>query len=165
MRVNEQIRISTIRLIDDEGEQIGIVPIEEARERAEEAGMDLVEVSPNATPPVCRIMNYGKYKYEITKRQKQARKKRHIIHIKEIKMRPEISDHDFAFKVKHAREFLERGDKVKFTLMFRGREILHKDHGRAVLERVIQTVEDIATVESHIRAEGRNLTMLVAPRP
>jgi translation initiation factor IF-3 len=165
VRVNEQIRIATIRLIDQDGEQVGIVPVEDARQRADDAGMDLVEVSPNATPPVCRIMNYGKYKYEITKKQKEAKKKRHVIHIKEIKMRPEISIHDFDFKVKHAREFLERGDKVKFTLMFRGRAILHKENGRAVLERVVATLDDAATVESHIRSEGRNLTMLMTPRP
>ncbi len=164
MRVNEQIRISPIRLIGDDGEQIGIVPIEDARRRAEVAGMDLVEVSPNAEPPVCRIMNYGKYKYEITKRQKQARKNRHVIHVKEIKMRPEISEHDFDFKMKHAKEFLDRGDKVKFTLVFRGRQILHRDKGQAILERAYNSLNEIATVESEIHSEGRNLTMLVSPR-
>lgn len=164
MRVNEQIRISPVRLIDDEGNQLGILPVDEARNMAAQAGLDLVEVSPNADPPVCRIMDYGKYRYEITKRAKIARKKRHIVQIKEIKMRPEISEHDFDFKIKHAREFLERGDKVKFTLVFRGREILHKDHGKNVLVRAIETLADVASVETDIHAEGRNLSMLVNPK-
>ena len=164
MRVNQQIRVSTIRLIDEEGNQIGIVPIDEARSQADSAGLDLVEVSPNASPPVCRIMDYGKYRYEITKRAKMARKKRHVVQIKEIKMRPEISGHDFDFKVKHAKEFLSRGDKVKFTVIFRGREILHKDHGRIVLQRTIGMLEDIASVETDIHSEGRNMSMLVAPK-
>jgi len=164
VRVNDQIRISPIRLIDSDGEQIGILPVEDARRQAEEAGLDLVEVSPNAKPPVCRIMDYGKYRYEITKRHKMARKKRHVVHIKEIKMRPEISDHDFQFKIKHAEEFLSRGDKVKFTLIFRGREILHKDHGRAVLTRVKDTLKDVASVETDIHSEGRNLSMLLSSK-
>ena len=164
MRVNEQIRISPVRLIDDDGNQLGILTVDEARNQAAQAGLDLVEVSPNADPPVCRIMDYGKYRYEITKRAKVARKKRHIVQIKEIKMRPEISDHDFDFKIKHAREFLERGDKVKFTLVFRGREILHKDHGKNVLVRAIETLNDVASVETDIHAEGRNLSMLVNPK-
>ena len=164
MRVNEQIRISPVRLIDDDGNQLGILPVDEARNMATQAGLDLVEVSPNADPPVCRIMDYGKYRYEITKRAKMARKKRHIVQIKEIKMRPEISEHDFDFKIKHAREFLERGDKVKFTLVFRGREILHKDHGKTVLVRAIETLADVATVETDIHSEGRNLSMLVNPK-
>lgn len=164
MRVNQQIRVSPIRLIDEEGNQIGIVPVDEARNQAESAGLDLVEVSPNATPPVCRIMDYGKYRYEITKRAKVARKKRHVVHIKEIKMRPEISEHDFDFKIKHAKEFLSRGDKVKFTVIFRGREILHKDHGRIVLQRTVGILEDIASVETDIHSEGRNMSMLVAPK-
>ncbi len=153
-----------MRLIDSEGEQIGIVPVEEAQKSAYDVGLDLVEVSPNAKPPVCRIMDYGKYRYEVTKRQKQARKNRHVVHIKEIKMRPEISDHDFNFKLKHAEEFLGRGDKVKFTLIFRGREILHKDHGRAVLERVKETLAEVGNVETDIHHEGRNLSMLVSPK-
>jgi len=164
VRVNEQIRISPIRLIDEEGKQIGVVPIDTARKEAEQAGLDLVEGSPNADPPVCRIMDYGKFRYEITKRAKVARKKRHVVHIKEIKMRPEISEHDFDFKVKHARDFLSRGDKVKFTLVFRGREILHKDHGRSVLDRVVEVLNDIASVETDIHSEGRNLSMLVSPK-
>ena len=162
MKVNEQITVSPVRLIDDEGNQLGIASVDEAQKQANEAGLDLVEVSPSAKPPVCRIMDYGKYRYELTKRDKLARKKRHVIHIKEIKMRPEISEHDFNFKVNHAVEFINRGDKVKFTLVFRGRQILHKDHGKAVLQRVIEALKDNAVVETEIHNEGRNLSMLIS---
>lgn len=161
MRVNERITVSPVRLIDVDGEQIGVISVEEAQKHADKVGQDLVEVSPNADPPVCRIMDYGKFRYEITKRSKMARKNRHVIHIKEIKMRPEISDHDFNFKIKHAEEFIKRGDKVKFTLIFRGREVLHKDHGKAVLLRVIESIKDVAVVETNIHSEGRNFSMLM----
>lgn len=147
-----------------DGNQVGVVSIEEARRHAEESGLDLVEVSPNAKPPVCRVMDYGKYKYEIAKKAKVARKNRHVIHVKEIKMRSEISEHDFDFKIKHALEFLDRGDKVKFTIMFRGREILHKDHGEAVLVRIKGQLGDRTVLESDIRLEGRNLSMIMAPK-
>lgn len=162
--MNQQIKISPVRLIDMDGNQVGVVSIDEARRHAEEAGLDLVEVSPNAKPPVCRIMDYGKYKYEVSKKAKVARKNRHIVHVKEIKMRSEISGHDFDFKMKHAEEFMDRGDKVKFTIMFRGREILHKDHGEAVLNRIKELFEERAAVESNIRLEGRNLSMIMAPK-
>jgi len=153
-----------VRLIDHEGTQVGIVPNQEAMRYAEEVGLDLVEVSPTAKPPVCRVMDYGKYKYEISKKARIARKNRHIVHVKEIKMRSEISEHDFDFKIKHAIEFLQRGDKVKFTLVFRGREALHKDIGRAVLERAKSVLADKAAVESDIRNEGRNMTMIVGSK-
>lgn len=164
MRVNRQIRISPVRLIDDNGQQVGIVPVDEALKYAEQAGLDLVEVSPTARPPVCRVMDYGKFKYEMSKKARTARKNRHAVQIKEIKMRPEISDHDFDFKVKHAIEFLGRGDKVKFTMVFRGREALHKDIGRKVLERVKEVISDTANVESDIRDEGRTLTMIATSK-
>jgi translation initiation factor IF-3 len=151
-------------LIDEEGKQVGVVPVEEALRLSALAHLDLVEVSPTAKPPVCRIMDYGKFKYEMSKKVRTARKHRHVIHVKEIKMRSEISDHDFNFKMKHAEEFLQRGDKVKFTLVFRGREALHRDIGEAVLKRVTQSLEDKATIESGIRSEGRNLMMIVAPK-
>ncbi len=155
------ISVPTVRLVDQDGNQVGIVPTDQAMEMAIEAGLDLVEVAPNSKPPVCRIMNYGKYKYEISKKQKQARKNRHIAHVKEIKMRSEISEHDYAFKLKHAIEFLKRGDKVKFTLVFRGREILHKDMGENVLRRIEKDLEDVATVEMHRKREGNNLAMIM----
>lgn len=151
-------------MVDEDGNQVGIVPIEEALEAADKAKLDLVEVSPNAKPPVCRIMNYGKYKYEISKKSKKARKNRSIIHVKEIKMRPEISDHDFNFKLRHAEEFFKRGDKVKFSLVFRGREILHKEIGENVLNRIIETLQDIAVIESSIRKDGNNLTMIMVSK-
>lgn len=151
-------------MIDEEGKQVGIIPIEEALRLAEQAHLDLVEVSPTAKPPVCRIMDYGKFKYEISKKVRTARKHRHVIHVKEIKLRSEISDHDFEFKMKHAEEFFQRGDKVKFTLVFRGREALHRDIGEAVLKRVTKALEDKAVIESGIRAEGRNLMLIMAPK-
>lgn len=153
-----------MRLIDAEGKQIGVVPVEEALRAAEAAHLDLVEVSPTAKPPVCRVMDYGKFKYELAKKERTAKKNRHVIHVKEIKMRSEISEHDFDFKIRHANEFLDRGDKVKFTLVFRGREILHRDMGESVLKRVALTLEDRAVVESDVRSEGRNLIMIMAPK-
>jgi len=159
--VNEQIDSPTVRLIDKDGEQAGIVSINQALEMAEQAGLDLVEVAPNSKPPVCRVMNFGKYKYEISKKAKQARKNRHVTQVKEIKMRSEISEHDFDFRLKHAEEFLSRGDKVKFTIVFRGREILHMDHGNELLKRISDYLQEKATVESSARREGNNLTMFM----
>jgi len=159
--VNEQIDSPTVRLIDKDGEQSGIVSISQALEMAEQAGLDLVEVAPGSKPPVCRVMNFGKYKYEISKKAKNARKNRHVTQVKEIKMRSEISEHDFDFKLKHAEEFLSRGDKVKFTIVFRGREILHMDHGNELLKRIAEQLQDKATVEATARREGNNLTMFL----
>ena len=164
LRVNDRIRISPIRLILDDGEQAGIVPTDEARAIAEEKGLDLVEVAPNSRPPVCKIMDYGRYKYEQARKTREAKRKQHVIHIKEIKLRPKIETHDFDFKMRHAVRFLEEGDKVKFTLRFRGRENTHPELGERVLNRVKVLVEDLAVVESDIRREGRVMTMVVAPR-
>lgn len=164
LRVNERIRISPVRLIGIDGEQIGIVPTEEARSIARERGLDLVEVAPNARPPVCRIMDYGKYKYEQARKAREARKKQHNIQVKEVKMRPKIEKHDFDFKLRHAKRFLEEGDKVKFTLMFRGRENTHPELGVRVLERVKEELQDLGTVESEIARDGRTMTMVIAPR-
>ena len=163
-RVNQFIRVPQVRLIDENGQNFGVVTMEAALAMAEERGLDLVEVSPTAKPPVCRIMDYGKFKYEISKKVRTARKHRHVIHVKEIKLRSEISEHDFNFKMKHAEEFLQRGDKVKFTLVFRGREALHRDIGEGVLKKVTQALEEKAVIESSIRSEGRNLMMIVAPK-
>lgn len=164
MRVNRQIRISPVRVISPEGNQLGIMPIEEAMTLAEEEGLDLVEVAPNARPPVCRIMDYGKYKYEEARRQRQARKRQHQILVKEVKFRPGIEDHDFDFKVRHARRFLEEGNKVKATMMFRGRQMAHPELGRDVLARVAEAVDDVGRIESEPLLEGRNMTMILAPR-
>jgi translation initiation factor IF-3 len=162
-RVNRQIRISPVRVIDQDGEQVGIIPIERALEMAEELGLDLVEVAPLARPPVCRIMDYGKFKYEEQRKAREARKKQHHVQLKEVKMRPGIEDHDFEFKTRHARRFLEEGNKVKLTMMFRGRQMAHPEIGRQVLEKVSGLLADIAKVESAPMMEARAMTMVLAP--
>ena len=150
-------------MIDPEGEQAGILPIEQALAMAEELGLDLVEVAPMARPPVCRIMDYGKFKYEEQRKAREARKKQHQIQIKEVKMRPGIEDHDFDFKTRHARRFLEEGNKVKVTMMFRGRQMAHPEIGREVLERVLKEVSDVAKVEMSPTMEARAMTMVLSP--
>lgn len=152
-----------MRVIDPEGEQLGILPIEKALEAAEEHGLDLVEVAPMARPPVCRIMDYGKFRYEEQRKAREARKKQHRVDLKEVKMRPGIEDHDFEFKTRHARRFLEEGHKVKITMMFRGRQMAHPEIGREVLTRVVETVADVGKVESHPTMEARSMTMVLAP--
>lgn len=162
-RVNEQIRISPVRLIQDDGEQIGIVSMDEARERAAERGMDLVEVAPEARPPVVKMMDYGKYKYEAARAARESRKKQHVIQVKEVKFRPGIEDHDYKFKLRHARRFLEEGNKVKLTMMFRGRQVTHPELGRDVLTRVTEDLKDVGKVESHPSFEGRIMSMVLGP--
>jgi translation initiation factor IF-3 len=162
-RVNRQIRISPVRVISPDGEQLGIIPIEQALSIAEEQGLDLVEVAPLARPPVCRIMDYGKFKYEEQRKAREARKKQHHVQIKEVKMRPGIEDHDFDFKTRHARRFLEEGNKVKLTMMFRGRQMAHPEIGRQVLDRVSEMLSDVAKVESAPMMEARAMTMVLAP--
>lgn len=163
-RCNRQIRAREVRVIGAEGQQVGILPTDEALAMAVELGLDLVEVAPNAEPPVCRVMDYGKYKYEQQKKQQEARKKQTIVQIKEIKVRPKTDDHDFNTKVKHILRFLEEGDRVKVTVFFRGREIVHKDRGEMILRRVVEAVADVAKVEQEPRAEGRTLFLLLAPK-
>ncbi len=164
LRVNERIRISPIRLIDENGDQLGIVATDEARSLASQRGLDLVEVAPNARPPVCRFMDYGKYKYEQARKAREAKKKQHVIQVKEVKLRPKIETHDIEFKLRHAKRFLEEGHKVKFTLMFRGREVTHPELGVRLLEQVKDELEDLGEVESDISHEGRTMTMLVGPK-
>lgn len=163
VRVNEQIRISPVRLISDEGEQIGIVSIDEARQNAEERGLDLVEVAPDARPPVVKMMDYGKFKYEQARAAREAKKKQHHIQVKEVKFRPGIEDHDYAFKTRHARRFLEEGNKVRLTMMFRGRQITHSELGLDVLERLKIDLADVGQVESPPSFEGRVMFMVLAP--
>ncbi|MHB8307536.1 MAG: translation initiation factor IF-3 [Candidatus Desulforudaceae bacterium] len=146
-----------------EGEQLGIVPFFDALRMAEEKGFDLVEVAPQARPVVCKIMDYGRYKYEQSKRDKESRKKQHVVSLKEVKMRPNIEDHDFDVKAKNAIRFLQDGDKVKVTLMFRGREIVHPHLGQQILRKLAEQVQDMATVERHPKLEGRNMIMILAP--
>lgn len=152
-----------MRVIAPDGEQVGIIPIERALEIAEEQGLDLVEVAPLARPPVCRIMDYGKYMYEEQRQAREARKKQHHVQIKEVKMRPGIEEHDFDFKLRHARRFLEEGNKVKLTMMFRGRQMAHPEFGRQVLDRVSTSLQDVSKVEQNPQLEGRSMVMVLAP--
>ncbi|HET6360962.1 MAG TPA: translation initiation factor IF-3 [Gemmatimonadota bacterium] len=162
-RVNEQIRLSPVRLIDTDGAQLGVVPVDQAMTAAREKGLDLVEVAPNARPPVCRIMDYGRYKYEQAKAEREARRKQHVTQMKEIKMRPNIEEHDFEFKTRHIKRFLSERDKVKVTIMFRGREMAHTENGKEVLDDVVEEIGDLAVVEQQARLEGRNMFLILAP--
>ena len=164
VRVNRQIRISPIRVIGADGSQLGIMDVESALGIAQEAGLDLVEVAPMARPPVARIMDYGKFKFEQAKMARQAKKKQHVILLKEVKFRPGIDEHDFDTKTRHARRFLEEGNKVKVTLMFRGRQIAHPELGKQVVDRVAQLLADIAKIESDARLEGKAMTMILTPK-
>ncbi len=164
-RINEAIREREVRLIDEKGEHSGIVPIEEALRRAQAANLDLVEVSNKSKPHVCRVMDYGQYKYEQAKKQKEAKKKQKQIVVKEIKIRPRIDQHDYDFKLNHALKFLEHGDKVKIIMQFRGREMAHKDLGRVVMDRIIADLGHLAQVEQEPRIEGRFMNMTLAPLP
>ncbi len=150
-------------MIDPEGNQLGILPVEKALETAEELGLDLVEVAPMARPPVCRIMDYGKFRYEEQRKARDARKKQHRVDLKEVKLRPGIEDHDFDFKARHARRFLEEGNKVKVTMMFRGRQMAHPEIGREVLQRMVTEIADVGKVESAPTMEARSMTMVLAP--
>jgi translation initiation factor IF-3 len=152
-----------VRVVSSNGDALGILPILEARERAVFEGLDLVEVAPNAEPPVCRIMDYGKFKYEKSKKQKEAKKKQHVSHLKEIKMHPKIEEHDYHFKMDHARKFLFRGDRVKATIVFRGREIAHLDFGKKLLERLEADITDLCSVEFTCKMEGRNMISMYVP--
>ncbi len=163
-RVNRQIRISPLRVIAADGSQLGIMDVDAALSLAQEQGLDLVEVAAMARPPVVRIMDYGKFKFEQAKQARLAKKKQHVIHLKEVKYRPGIDDHDFETKTRHARRFLEEGNKVKVTLMFRGRQIAHPELGKAVVDRVAAELTDLAKVESAPTMEGRAMTMILAPK-
>ncbi|TRW98432.1 translation initiation factor IF-3 [Paracoccus sp. M683] len=163
-RVNERIRVSEIRLIGPDGENVGVVPPSVGLQMAEEAGLDLVEISPNATPPVCKVMDLGKFKYEQQKREAEARKKQKIIEIKEVKFRPGTDTHDYDVKMRSVMKFLEGGDKVKITLRFRGREMAHQDLGLDLLTRVRDDVGEAGKIESMPKLEGRQMVMMIAPR-
>ena len=163
-RTNRDIRVPRVLLIDEHGEKQGIMPVEAALEAAEEAGLDLVEVSPNADPPVCKIVDYGKLKYQEQKKKAEAKKKQKIVEIKEIKMRPNIDVHDYQVKTKAMHRFFEAGDKVKVTLRFRGREMAHQDRGMDIMNRVNQDFAEVAKVEFEPKLEGRLMVMVMAPR-
>jgi translation initiation factor IF-3 len=163
-RINEEIGVMRVRLVDERGNMVGVVGRAEALQMAASAGLDLVEIAPNADPPVCKILDYGKFKYEEQKKKNEARKKQKIIEVKEIKLRPSIDDHDYQVKMRSMNKFIEEGDKVKVTMRFRGRELAHQDLGMNVLMRVRDDLEGIAKVEQMPRMEGRQMTMVVAPR-
>jgi translation initiation factor IF-3 len=165
LRVNERIRAREVRLVAPDGSQIGVKTIDEARWLASQLGLDLVEVAPDARPPVCRLMDYGKYKYEQSVRDREARKRQSRTVIKEVKFRPKIDSHDYEVKMRRALEFLEDGDKVKVTMMFRGREVTHPEIGQRILSRLSTDIGEAGTVEQGPKLEGRNMTMLLAPVP
>ncbi len=164
MNINQAIRAREVRVVGANSEQIGILPLSEALSLAENQHLDLVEVSPTAVPPVCRIMDYGKYKYQQSKKQQEARKKQIQIQLKEIKLRPKTDEHDLQFKIKHARRFIEEGNKAKISVVFRGREVTHMELGQQALERVVKELEDIAIIEVRPKMEGRNMFIILAPK-
>jgi translation initiation factor IF-3 len=164
VRINEQIKVPEVRLIGPDGQQIGVMPTKEALAFAAEAHLDLVEVAPQAAPPVCRVMDYGKFKYQQSKKQQEARRRQTTIQVKEIKVRPKIEEHDMAFKLRNAIRFLGEGDKVKISVIFRGREIAHTDRGFKLLAQMIEALAEVGTVEQDPRLEGRNLSMIVTPK-
>ena len=163
-RINDEIRVSQVRLIGPNGEQVGVIATSVALNLAKEANLDLVEVAPNAKPPVAKLIDYGKFKYEQQKKKAEAKKRQTVVQIKEIKVRPKTDDHDYETKLRHIRRFLEDGDRCKITVFFRGREIVHKDRGLNILERVVQDLADVAKVDQEPRAEGRTLQMLLVPK-
>jgi translation initiation factor IF-3 len=163
-RINEEISVPRVRLVDQDGEMVGVVTKSEALAMAVNVGLDLVEVAPTADPPVCKILDFGKFKYEEQKKKNEARKKQKVIEVKEIKLRPGIDDHDYDVKMRSMIKFVEEGDKVKVTMRFRGRELAHQDLGMNVLMRVRDDLEEIAKVEQFPRMEGRQMTMVLSPR-
>ncbi len=162
IRINHDIKVEEVRVVDEDGEMKGVMSVADAVELAEAAGLDLVEVSPNASPPVCKILDYGKYKYEQQKKAAEARKKQKTVDVKEVKIRPGIEDHDYQVKMRNARKFLENGDKVKVTMRFRGREMAHQDIGMDLLKRMIEELSDIGKVDLHPKMEGRQIIMVLS---
>lgn len=163
MRVNREIRAPKVRVISQTGEQIGVLPLYEALAKAEQDGLDLVEISPGASPPVCKIINYGKFRYDQTKREKESKKAQHQVKIKEVKLKPNIDDHDLQTKMRHAREFILKGNKVKVTCVFRGREMAHPEIGQRLVDKFCDELADIATVEAPAKMFGRMLNAVLAP--
>ena len=159
--MNLRIRVREIRVVGENGEQLGVMQVSDALKKAQEAGLDLVEVAPTATPPVCRIIDYSKYKYDQEKKEKEARKKQKVVHIKEVRMGPKIGEHDYQFKFRNLEDFLKRGDKVKVTMMFRGREMAHIDLGRKVFDRLASEISTIGEIEESPRLEGRIISMTI----
>lgn len=165
ININRNIRAKEVRVIDPDGNQIGVIPTYKAIAVANDFGLDLVEISPNADPPVCKIMDYGRYKYELTKKKQEAKKKQTTFQLKEIKVRPKTGEHDLNTKIGHIKKFINRKDKVKVTVIFRGREITLTQQGRKLLEKIVQETEEIASVEQYPKMEGRTMMMVLAPKP
>lgn len=163
MKVNREIRAPKVRLISHTGEQVGVVALHEALAMAQEVGLDLVEISAGSVPPVCKVIDFGKYRYDQTKREKESKKSQHQVKVKEVKIKPNIDEHDLETKMKHAREFLAKGNKVKVTCMFRGREMAHPEFGERIIRKMCEDLEDLATPESPPKMFGRTLTMVLAP--
>lgn len=163
MRINREIRAPRIRVIDQDGNQLGVLTLIDALTRAEAAQLDLVEISPSADPPVCKIIDYGKYRYQQTKKEKENKKSQHQVKVKEIKVKPNTDEHDVQTKLRHAREFIGKGNKVRITCVFRGREMMHTEFGEKVIKRMCQDLADIATAESPAKMLGRNLSVVLAP--
>lgn len=164
LRINHQIRIRQVRVIDDENKQLGVIDTADALALANHKGLDLVEIAPNQRPPVCRIMDYGKYKYEQKKKDQESKRKQHQMQIKEVRLRPKIAEHDVQVKVRKAREFLEDGDKVQLTCLFRGREMAHREVGEQVIKHVYGLLQDVAKIEVNCRMDGRRMVMLLAKK-
>ena len=164
IRINEEITSSTVRLIDQNSKQVGIVSLNEALRLSELAGFDLVEIAPSVEPPVCKIMDFGKYKYELSKKEKETKKKQHVIITKEIRFRPKIEEHDFEFKARHARKFLEEGHRVKATVMFRGREMIHQEYGTRIMDKFKEELQDVARIEKEPKLEGGQLIMYLVKK-
>ena len=163
LRVNRDIRTPKVRVVTEDGEQLGVLTIQEALAKAHEMGLDLVEIAPNAAPPVCKLIDYGKFRYQQTKREKISKKATHQSKLKEIKFKPNIDKHDLDVKVSHAKEFIEKGHKVRFTCMFRGREIVFVENGRQIFDRILEQLKDVAVAESPAKMFGKTLTMTMAP--
>ncbi len=164
LRINEQIRVPSVRLVGADGEQLGVMPIKDAQRIAQEKGLDLVEIAPQAKPPACKIMDYGKFRFEQAKRKKETKKNQKIVTLKEVKLRPNIEAHDFETKARNGERFLKDGDKVKVTIMFRGREVTHPDLGRTLCLRMAERLQEISSIEKQPKLEGRNMTMILVPK-
>ena len=163
MRINREIRAPKVRVIDKDGNQLGIITLGEALTKAEQSGLDLIEIAPNAEPPVCKIIDYGKYRYQLTKKEKESKKSQHQVKVKEVKVKPNTDEHDLQTKIKHARDFISKGNKVRITCVFRGREMLHPEFGERVVQRMCEDLADVATPESFARMMGRSLSVVLAP--
>ena len=163
-KANERIRALDVQTIGSDGNNLGTMPLNKAIELAKKEGLDLIEISPNANPPVCKIMDMGKYKYDLQKKANQAKKKQKTVSLKEIKLRPGTETHDYNFKIKNAKKFITKGDKVKFTVRFKGREMQHSQLGKDLMSRIIEETKDVAKVESHPKLEGRQMIMVIAPK-